>query len=109
MNNPARRGGLRRISARRGSIDVIAAELGDLDAMTTLILRGAGRCANLPRQQRLTVSPGRDGRAYAGKLAGAYGCEPAAAVRFILDTPSMTGQMIAFGGSQRLPFADTRR
>jgi hypothetical protein len=30
-------------------------------------------------------------------------------VRFILDTPSMTGQMIAFGGSQRLPFADTRR
>jgi len=30
-------------------------------------------------------------------------------VRLILDTPSMTGQMIAFGGSQRLPFADTRR
>ena len=41
-------------------------------------------------------------------LLGA-GAEPghiAAAVRFILDTPSMTGQMIALDGGQHLRFAE---
>jgi NAD(P)-dependent dehydrogenase (short-subunit alcohol dehydrogenase family) len=44
----------------------------------------------------------------AGALLG-RGAEPehiAAAVRFILDTPSMTGQMIALDGGQHLTFPD---